>query len=176
MSSGIYLITNIITNKIYVGSSLNIEQRWNDHRKLLRKNKHRNRHLQNAWNKDGECSFVFEIIEHCTKDVLTEREQYWIDHTKCIDDAIGYNINPSADTSRGRKYTPVQLEMRSKLSQKVWPGFIQPDGVEITITNLTAFAKNNNLNPANMMKLAYANTRLKTYKGWTHINIRGKNT
>lgn len=77
--SGIYCIENKINHKVYIGSSKNLYQRLLKHFALLRHNKHENVHLQNAWNKYGEDSFEWTIIEFCDKSILTEREQYCID-------------------------------------------------------------------------------------------------
>ena len=52
--SGIYLITNLINNKVYVGSAANILKRWNDHIRTLKGNKHPNIFIQRSWNKYGE--------------------------------------------------------------------------------------------------------------------------
>ena len=60
--SGIYLIYNICTEKIYVGSSNWIQQRWSNHISKLKKNIHANPHLQAAWNKYGESCFEFSIL------------------------------------------------------------------------------------------------------------------
>lgn len=97
--SGIYKITNKTTNKIYIGSSKNIEERWKAHINLLNRNKHNNNHLQHAWNKYGNKDFEFEIIEICDLSNLIEREQYYIDYYNCCDHSIGYNIMPSASMS-----------------------------------------------------------------------------
>lgn len=77
--SGIYCIENITNHKTYIGSSKNIYQRLLKHFALLRHNKHQNAHLQNAWNKYGENSFMWFILELCDSKELTEKEQYCID-------------------------------------------------------------------------------------------------
>lgn len=77
--SGIYCIENITNHKIYIGSSKNIYQRLLKHFALLRHNKHQNAHLQSAWNKYGENSFRWFILELCDSKELTEKEQYCID-------------------------------------------------------------------------------------------------
>ena len=48
---GIYKILNKIDGKFYLGSSKDIEHRWIDHIRELRKNNHHNDYLQHAWNK-----------------------------------------------------------------------------------------------------------------------------
>lgn len=77
--SGIYCIENITNHKTYIGSSKNIYQRLLKHFALLRHNKHQNAHLQSAWNKYGESSFRWFILELCDSAELTEKEQYCID-------------------------------------------------------------------------------------------------
>ena len=89
MSCGIYKITNIINGKIYIGCSLDCEQRFIKHKSKLNKNKSNNQHLQNAWNKDGKDNFTFEIIFLCSPQDLGTTEIYFIykmDAIKC-----GYN-------------------------------------------------------------------------------------
>ena len=76
---GVYKITNLVNNKIYIGSSSNLEQRLWCHRANLRHNKHHNPHLQNSWNKYGEDNFDYCILEVCDEKYQYEREQYYID-------------------------------------------------------------------------------------------------
>ena len=59
MKSGIYQITNKINNKIYIGSSVNIEARWAGHRSDLKNKKHHSRHLQHSWELHGSGAFEF---------------------------------------------------------------------------------------------------------------------
>jgi group I intron endonuclease len=79
MSCGIYKIENTVTGKFYFGSSKNIEARWHDHKKRLRKNKHENAYLQASWNKYGEASFSFSVLELCPVNALLTVEQKYID-------------------------------------------------------------------------------------------------
>ena len=51
---GVYKIVNTVNGKIYIGSSKNIDRRWNEHIRVLELNAHNNQHLQNAWNKYGK--------------------------------------------------------------------------------------------------------------------------
>ena len=94
---GIYKIENLINKKLYVGSSNDINRRWNEHTKSLNSNSHPNEHLQFSWNKYGQNNFTFSILEECEENKLLEREQFYIDNLNVLNDSIGYNIAPYAD-------------------------------------------------------------------------------
>ena len=51
--SGIYSIVHIVSGKPYIGSALDSEKRWSEHKHDLIYNCHDNQRLQNAWNKYG---------------------------------------------------------------------------------------------------------------------------
>lgn len=93
--SCIYTITNIINNKIYVGFAIEFQERILRHVSFLRNNKHHNLHLQNAWNKYGEKSFKFEILEECDRDLLASQENYWCNMLNTHNRRYGYNIRPT---------------------------------------------------------------------------------
>lgn len=80
--SGIYKITNIINNKFYIGSSVNIYYRLKRHYSDLKRGIHQNKYLLNSYIKYGEESFIVSIIEEISNDLLLEREQYWINILK----------------------------------------------------------------------------------------------
>lgn len=88
---GIYKIENKINGKVYIGLSKHIKQRWWEHKNSLNKNKHPNLHLQAAWNKYGKDNFNFKILEKCKKELLNEKEMYWINYYKSYDRKFGYN-------------------------------------------------------------------------------------
>lgn len=110
--SGIYKITNKLNGKIYVGESVNIYLRWNEHRCRLRNNYNDSEHLQNAWNKYGEENFEFEVIEKCKIEELKKREHYWVNLLKSNDRKKGYNIKLTNDED---KYL-ISDETRLKIS------------------------------------------------------------
>ena len=111
---GIYKIICTINRKYYVGSTIDLNRRWVDHRRALRKGRHDNPHLQNAWNKYGESAFMIEILEYVMPWALIDREQYWLDKLKPYNPKIGFNIALKAQASmRGRTQS---LEARKKLS------------------------------------------------------------
>lgn len=92
MNSGIYTITNIINNKIYVGSSCTLNRRLTIHKRTLRQNKHHNIHLQRAYNKYGKEFFKFELLEYCEESLLPYIEYYWINTLNTLNFEYGYNI------------------------------------------------------------------------------------
>jgi len=78
--SGIYSIIHIDSNRQYIGSAITIEKRFWRHKCDLRRNKHHNHHLQLAWNKYGEKSFLFLVLKY-VDDInnLIKEEQVFLD-------------------------------------------------------------------------------------------------
>jgi group I intron endonuclease len=99
-TSGIYLITNCQNGKQYVGQSYDIERRIRTHKNKLRTRTHGNTHLQSAWNKYGEQSFSFSVLEYCPTDDLNGREMYWIDKLGTLSPR-GYNLTLGGEGNRG---------------------------------------------------------------------------
>lgn len=87
--SGVYCIENLINHKKYVGKSVNIFKRWQSELEGLRGMYFHNVHLQRAWNKYGENQFKFYILEICQEDVLSTKEQEWIERLDTFNS--GYN-------------------------------------------------------------------------------------
>ncbi len=112
--SGIYKITNLVTNKFYIGSAICLSGRKNTHFNLLRKGVHANRYLQFSFNKHGKDNFLFEVVEYVTNpSLLIQREQYHIDFNKCFNRTIGYNISPTAGSNLGMN-SPLKGTKRPK--------------------------------------------------------------
>ena len=112
--TGVYLIKNKLTGKVYVGSSSSsIKERWRTHARDLRKCKHHSSHLQYAWNKYGEDSFEWKVLEECNPEKCLEREQYYINHYNSSNKEFGYNLLPFAGSSFGSKTSD---ETKSKIS------------------------------------------------------------
>ncbi len=107
--SGVYMIINLKNGKCYIGSSKNIENRWENHRKALNNKDHFNNYLQNSWNKYGEESFKFVILEETGNKL--EREQFYIDQYD-----PEYNIleDVKANPMQGRRHTE---EAKEKISE-----------------------------------------------------------
>lgn len=93
---GIYKITNKINGKVYIGQAIDINDRWQRHRRS-----HDNCAIHLAFNKYGIDNFTFEVIEECLPELLDEREIYWIDHFQSY--GKGYNMNPGGKGGTPRK-------------------------------------------------------------------------
>lgn len=109
MTAGIYSITNAVNGHRYVGSAVNLSGRWRVHKCALRRGAHHSSYLQNAWNKYGEGTLVFEVLEECGPEFLTSMEQLWMNWL-----APAYNICPTAGNCLG--ITPGE-ETRRKMSE-----------------------------------------------------------
>lgn len=103
MSCGIYKITNNINNKIYIGQSQNIEQRWRSHKyeSINEKQKPYNYSIHKAFRKYGLDNFSFDIIEIVPKEKLNEREIYWINYYNSYKN--GYNETLGGEGGPGLK-------------------------------------------------------------------------
>lgn len=99
--SGIYTITNIINNKMYVGLAGDFYHRFQYHFGEFIKNRHNNTHLQRAVNKYGIENFKFEILEECDKRFLFSQEHYWATMLNVHNKNYGYNDKPTHPDNRG---------------------------------------------------------------------------
>lgn len=71
---GIYKIENKINNKVYIGSSKSIENRWKQHIKELQNNKHHCERLQFDFNKYGVEFFNFTVETLCEEENVLDVE------------------------------------------------------------------------------------------------------
>lgn len=97
MKTGIYKIQNLINNKIYIGQSKNINQRFKRHLKTAEDiNDHSyNNPLYQAIRKYGKENFSFSIIQECSIEELNERQKYWISYYNSFFE--GYNLTFGGD-------------------------------------------------------------------------------
>lgn len=113
--AGIYAILNETTGKIYIGSSINLRQRKNQHFRDLVKCRHPNEYLQQSFNKYSLDVFSFHVLEIVAdKELLIPREQFYIDEAKSYKRANGYNLNPTAGSALGFHHSN---QSRQKMSE-----------------------------------------------------------
>ena len=118
MNSGIYVIINIKTNKHYVGSAVNFEQRWKRHFIDLSRGVHHSIKLQRSYNKHGKDAFICKVVEELPyeKSLIIDRENYWM--SEFNSKLNGYNI---ADASFGDtlSHHPRKQEIIEKISNSL---------------------------------------------------------
>ena len=108
---GIYKITNTIDGKIYIGQSIDIKHRRCCHEYDLRNQRHKNPHLQRAYNKNPD-AFAFEIECTCKEEDLNNLEVFYIQKYNSTDPRLGYNLDAGGG-GQGR----MSEETKKKLSQ-----------------------------------------------------------
>lgn len=89
--TGIYKITNLTNQKIYIGQAVNLADRWKEHIKCGLGIDTPNNILYKAMMKDGVENFTFEVLEECERDQLNDREKYYISFYGAQD--WGYNMS-----------------------------------------------------------------------------------
>jgi group I intron endonuclease len=98
--SGIYRIINTINGKFYIGSSINVKSRKQDHFKHLKKGNHHSYKLQNEWDEvENKDSFKFQVMIYCEELYLRKIEQRLIDDLR-----PEYNIAPFVGTVKGLRH------------------------------------------------------------------------
>lgn len=110
----IYRITCTTNNMFIIGSSIH-KHRYNQYLCNLRKNRYSNKVLQNCYNKYGENSFKFEILQaNIPEDILIDVENIWIgaNCAKLSDRKKGMNVHNASKTKP-------TLEGNKKISEKL---------------------------------------------------------
>ena len=128
MVCGIYGIRHS-SGKMYIGKSTNIAKRFIRHRCLLKAHKHYNCHLQRAWDKYGSIDFEFLILEECSSDELTHKEQNWVDGTSSKYNHILDVIKNSGPTNPffGKKHNNETKIKMSKAKENKYVGHNNPN-------------------------------------------------
>jgi group I intron endonuclease len=113
--TGIYKITNLINNKVYIGQSINIEGRWKEGFNL-NSVRHYNMHLLNAVKKYGEQNFKKEVILE-TFD-LSYWEKFFIFWYRSSDPNYGYNKTNGGESGPNFFTEEVKQKIREKALQR----------------------------------------------------------
>lgn len=103
----IYLTTNNINGKIYVGQHKS--------KKFDTGYYGSGKRFVNALNKYGKENFSVDVLEWCdTSEDLDKQEMYWIDKLNSTNRDIGYNITKGGEGWKGGKHTQ---ETKAKISK-----------------------------------------------------------
>lgn len=102
MSAGIYKYTNRLNGNVYIGQSDNIEKRYTQHLYDVTHPERKGTGIDIAMRADGIENFDFEIIELCDKELLDEREIFWIGYYDSYNN--GYNRTIGGSSLRGEEH------------------------------------------------------------------------
>lgn len=109
-TSGVYQIRNKVNDKKYIGSSVNVRDRWRLHLSHLQRQIHGNVYLQRAWNKYGVENFDFTVLIYCDPENTLIYEQACLEGLK-----PEYNI--ATDARAPTKGMKASDETRRKMSE-----------------------------------------------------------
>jgi group I intron endonuclease len=114
----IYLITNSVNGKCYVGQTLQADsqRRWRRHKVLAAMDSPTALHA--AIRKYGSDAFRFETIEQCNVAEINDRESAWIERLNTLS-PNGYNLTRGGDGFKGRH----NAETRAKIGVASDPEF-----------------------------------------------------
>lgn len=114
--SCIYLWTNLVNGKKYVGQTTCFYRRMKTYRYT-----YPNAYMEHAVKKHGLDNFDITILERDVPlDKLDEREQYWLDYYQSYDMDKGYNICKIASTTEGVTHTEEWCKEHSEWLKDKW--------------------------------------------------------
>ena len=96
----IYKITNQKNGMVYIGSSIEVERRWRQHKEasINEKDHHYNYPLMIAFREFGIANFTFEVVDTLpTWEAMIEAEHNWIVKEDCVKPK-GYNQTDKTDS------------------------------------------------------------------------------
>lgn len=152
----IYKITNKITQKVYIGKTLDaVQNRWAEHCRDYKRLRCEKRPLYDAMNKYGIENFTIEEIEKCDDKILSEREKFWIEKYNSYIGFInsnGYNATLGGD---GKSYLNYQeiievYKQNKNISKTALICKCSPDSV-------SKILKSNEIDIVSSQKIAKAN-------------------
>ena len=89
--TGVYKLTNLTNQKVYIGQAVDIGERFKQHTKCGLGIDTPSNMLYAAMLKDGVENFTFEVLEECERGQLNDREKYYIDFYRAQEH--GYNMS-----------------------------------------------------------------------------------
>lgn len=107
--SGIYIITNTINNKLFIGCSISIGTTILIIKKMLQSNVFARDILQNDFNEFKEDSFIVDILEYCPTQYLDKEKRRFIN----MFNTIQFGYNTEYDYNIRLEYFPMLRPMES---------------------------------------------------------------
>lgn len=107
---GIYCILHVLSGTRYIGQTISLDRRWQQHQEALANGSHHNPRLQKAWSADGADAFEFKRLEVAPaylnglplQEWLAEREADYIDTHKATRQAFNIVDAELVETAASR--------------------------------------------------------------------------
>jgi len=113
--SGVYKITLKKDGRCYIGSSIDIVGRWQNHKYAANSIREEVQVITRAIRKYGKDAFDWEVLEECATSLLIEREQFYLDTLQPFTtNKLGFNIRRTAESNLGIVRS---IETRAKQSR-----------------------------------------------------------
>lgn len=117
----VYIIQNQINNKIYIGVTVNLQERWYQHTSIAAhpewKKDNRYHYLHSAIHKYGKENFSKSILETFSNyGEALDAESFWIEFFRSWDRSIGYNLTRGGEGTIGRK---LSIAHKNKISKSL---------------------------------------------------------
>ena len=135
MSAIIYLLTNTVNGKQYVGQTRSkLHERWSGHCKSARRGS--TAYLHNAIRKYGPEVFTHTVLEETTPEEVNDREMYWIATLNTKES--GYNMTDGGESGWSyvneylKTHDDVESARRKKLKNRI---FTEEHRARLSISN-----------------------------------------
>lgn len=171
--TGVYAITHTPTGRVYIGSSMDIAQRWARHRVALNTGMHHSRHLQRAWTKHGEQEFSFTTV------LETEPENLRAEERRLI-----YELQPAFNCLRAMDSGPLRHDETTRLKmseaqRRIWRekkemGWTQTS--EEHRAHIAAAARGRKMSPEARAKMSMSAKNRPPISEETRQKLRGRNS
>ena len=165
----IYLITNKINQKQYVGLTIQtLERRWKYHLEQAKANHIKsNESLHNAIRQYGQEAFHLEVVDKgTTKKDLEAKERQWIEKLNTLVPS-GYNISPGG-VSGGSNRKPTVIDNIHFESVKKAAEYLA-ESRDISIAAAKKRINTGRLNVKKPAKPGQSLVKTKVYKAWSRI-------
>ncbi len=172
--AGIYKITNLINNKVYIGQSVNLDRRLREYEVAFTSSKSQccNKYLLKSFKKYGRDNFNIEVLVEFSffdfknsKDCefLNFSEQYFIKKYKSLDRTLGYNLVDGTTCNYTTKKNPHSYLLKNLKTEEV-----------VRTDSLTRFCIENNLDQRRMFSISKNRPECRSHKDWTVLEVDGK--
>lgn len=117
---GIYKITSP-ENKVYIGQSIDIERRFSEYKRLQKRSA--GRKIISSLKKHGVINHKFEVIEECLIEQLHEKEYYWKQYYKSVEDGLNCDYfdnsgGPRSEETKRRISEGTKGKKRSEVTKQ----------------------------------------------------------